>query len=198
MPSFSRRLAAEFDVEFARLANDWYLKWHDLAQGEPIDVEDFRGGRIQMRDMRFDGAAELVYWNAVQRYASNKIAEVFLHAENEIRGRGGVRAAAIAEDAAIAIRSHLERLQRHAVFTEFRLQERGYPDEKYLASHRDESIPAEIQRRKTELLGRYRTIPWARRIQMVLTSPRKLSAMFFVLLTVLSVEIWVVFFLDMG
>jgi hypothetical protein len=193
MPSFSRRLMAEFDAEFARLANEWYLKWHNLARGEAIDVEDFRGGRIQMRDMRFDGAAEIAYWNAVERYASAKITEVFLRAESEIRARGGVRAAAIAEDASISVRSHLERLHRHAVFTECRLQERGYPDEKYLVSHRDDSIANEIQRRKTELLGRYRSIPWARRVAMVLEDSPRWSLIFFVLLIVMSAELWLLF-----
>lgn len=184
---------AEFDAEFARLANEWYLKWHDLARGEPIDVDDFRGGRIQMRDMRFDGAAEIAYWNAVQRYASAKITEVFIRADGEIRARGGVRAAAIAEDASMSVRSHLERLHRHALFTECRLQERGYPDEKYLASRQDESIVTEIQRRKTELLGRYRSIPWARRVAMVVEDSPRWSLIFFVLLMIMSAELWVLF-----
>lgn len=196
MPGFGRRLITELDAEFHRLARDWYLKWHDITRGDPVDVEDFRGGRIQMRDMRYDAAAELAYWTAVRRYASIKISEVFLRADSEIRARGGVRAATIAEDASMTVRSHLERVHRHAVFTECRLQERGYPDEKYLDSRKDDALATEIQRRKMELLLRYRSIPWVRRAKMVLAGPRRQHLILFMLVAVVSAEVWLIFFAE--
>jgi hypothetical protein len=137
MTSFSRRLAAEFEQEFSRLANDWCLKWHELARGEPIDLEDFRGGRIRLDGMRFDASAELAYWSALERYARGKIDETFGKAEEEIRARAGARVETTAEDAAIQLRTFLDRLHRHAVFTEYRLQARGYPDERYLDARKN-------------------------------------------------------------
>lgn len=95
MTSFGRRLAAEFEQEFSRLANEWYLKWHGLARGEPIDLDDFRGGRIRLDGMRFDAIAALAYWNAAARYAERKIEETFGLAGEEIRARAGCRRAAI-------------------------------------------------------------------------------------------------------
>lgn len=105
MTSFGRRLAAEFEQEFSRLANEWYLEWHALARGEPIDLDDFRGGRIRLCGMRFDAIAALAYWNAAARYAQGKIEETFGLAEEEIRARAGVGMEAIAEDAAVRLRS---------------------------------------------------------------------------------------------
>lgn len=170
MTAFGRRLAAEFEQEFSRLANEWYLEWHGLTRGEPIDLDDFRGGRIRLDGMRFDASAELAYWSAVARYARGKIEEAFGLAEKEIRARAGTGTEAVAEDTAIHLRSFLERLQRHAVFTEYRLQARGYPDECYLDARKDGAMAAEIQRRKMALIERYRSLPLRQKIAMAAMS----------------------------
>jgi hypothetical protein len=166
---FSRRLDEEFDREFSRLANDWYLKWHELARGEPIELDDFRGGRIRLGGMRYDAIAELAYWSAKERYAQRKIEEIFDHAEEEIHARAGLGREKIAEDTAIRLRAFLERLHRHAVFTEFRLQGRGYPDECYLDDRRDAAIAAKVQHRKMALIERYRSLPLRRKIGAAVT-----------------------------
>lgn len=160
MSSLGRKLAAEFEAEFTRLAKDWFLKWHELARGEPIELDDFHGGVLRPPSKAFDAAAEHTYWSATRRYIDNKIAETFARIENEIGLRSGERAASIAEHAVIELRAFLERLHRHAVFTEYRLQARGYPDERYLAARRDEPAMAEVQRRKVALLGKYRSTSW--------------------------------------
>jgi hypothetical protein len=161
MSSLGRKLAAEFETEFTRLAKDWYLKWHELARGEPIELDDFHGGVLRPPSKTFDAAAEQTYWSATRRYIDNTIAETFARIEREIGPGGGERAARIAEDAVIALRAFLERLHRHAVFTEYRLQARGYPDERYLIARRDEPAMAEVQRRKVMLLQKYRSTTWA-------------------------------------
>jgi hypothetical protein len=160
MSSLGRKLAAEFEIEFTRLAKDWYLKWHELARGEPIELDDFHGGVLRPPSKSFDAAAGQTYWSAIRRYTDNKIAETFARIEREIGLGSGERAAGIAEDAVIELRAFLERLHRHAVFTEYRLQARGYPDERYLAARRDEPAMAEVQRRKVALLEKYRPLPW--------------------------------------
>jgi hypothetical protein len=170
MTSFGRRLAAEFEQEFSRLANEWYLKWHGLARGEPIDLDDFRGGRIRLDGMRFDASAGLAYWGAAAHYARGKIEETFGEAEKEIRAHAGAGMVAIAEDTAIRLRSFLERLHRHAVFTEYRLQARGYPDERYLDARKNAAAAAEIQRRKMALIERYRSLSLRRKIALAAAS----------------------------
>jgi len=170
MNSFGRRLAAEFEQEFSRLANEWCLKWYEFARGEPIDLDDFRGGRIRLDGMRFDASAALAYWSALERYARGKIVETFDMAEKEIRVRVGVRMETIAEDAAIQLRSFLDRLHRHAVFTEYRLQARGYPDERYLDARKDGTMAAEIQRRKMALIERYRALSLRQKIALMAVS----------------------------
>jgi hypothetical protein len=170
MNSFGCRLAVELEQEFSRLANGWFLQWHGLARGEPINLDDFRGGRIRLEGMRFDASAELAYWNAAARYAHSKIEEIFGQAEEEIRTRAGTGMDAIAEDAAIQLRSFLERLHRHAVFTQYRLQARGYPDERYLDARKDAVIAAKIQSRKIALIERYQSLSLRRKVAMAAMS----------------------------
>jgi hypothetical protein len=164
MASFGKKLAGEFDAEFTRLANDWYLKWHELARGEPVEVDDFRGGLLRAPSTAFDPVTEHAYWAAIRRYTDGKIAETFARIEREIGWQTGERAARTAEEGAIALRNFLEKLQRHAAYTEYRLQARGYPDERYLASRRDDSVLEEVQKRKVALLKKYASMSWAQRI----------------------------------
>jgi hypothetical protein len=164
MSRLGRTLAAEFDAEFSRLANDWFLKWHALGRGEPIEVDDFRGGVLRPSSKTFDAVAQLVYWSAVKYYIENKTSETFTRIEQHIGLQTGERAARTAEEGAIALRAFLERLHRHAVFTEYRLKARGYPDERHLASRRDDSIVADVQRRKVALLAKCGGMSWTERI----------------------------------
>jgi hypothetical protein len=169
MPSFGKRLAGEFESEFIRLANDWYLKWHELARGEPVQLDDFRGGMVHAPSKSFDPVTEHAYWTAIRRYIDGKIAETFARIEREIGFQSGERAARIAEEGAIALRNYLERLHRHAVFTEYRLQARGYPDERYLASRRDDAILAEVQKRKVALIEKYGSMSWMQRVAQLVS-----------------------------
>jgi hypothetical protein len=171
MSSFGRKLAAEFEEEFTRLANGWYLKWHEFSRGEPVEIEDFRGGSLRISSKAFDRATELAYWTAVKRYVSSKLDETFARIEGEIGSRTGERAAQIAEDGAIALRTFVEKLHRHAVFIAYRLQARGYPDERYLASQRDDATIEDIQRRKVELLEKCRPESWFRRLTFRIAGP---------------------------
>jgi hypothetical protein len=199
MNSFGRRLAAELEQEFSRLANGWFLPWHGRARGEPIDLDDFRGGRIRLEGMRFDASAELAYWSAAARYAHGKIEETFGQAEEEIRAHAGAGAGAgldaVAEDVAIQLRSFLERLHRHAVFTQYRLQARGYPDERYLDVRKDAAIAAKIQRRKIALIERFQAISLRRKVAMAAMSfvrePRRLTPILF-LVTALAALVFCV------
>lgn len=186
MPSFGERLTAEFETEFARLVSEWYLPWHELMRGEAVDVDDFRGGRLQLANTHYDAVAEYAYWGAVRRYARNKIEETFARAGREIGPRGNRRAEAIAEETSVTLRVFLEKVQRHAAFTEYRLQERGYPDERYLDSRRDESIAAEIQRRKAVLLAKHGSRSWLGGMRGALARARLKRLILLVLLASLA------------
>jgi len=169
MPAFGKRLTAELEIEFARLANDWFSPWHALMRGEAAELDDFRGGILQLPSKAFDAATEQAFWAAVRRYSDGKIADTFHRIEQHIRWQGTERALRTVEEGTIALRSFLERIHRHAVFTEYRLQARGYPDERYFASRRDNVTLASIQRRKMDLIEKYRSTPWRWRIAEAIT-----------------------------
>lgn len=169
MPSLGKRLAAEFESEFARLANGWFSRWHALMRGEPAELDDFRGGVLRPPSKAFDAATEQVYWATMRRYIDCRIVDVFKRIEHEIRLQGSERAMRTVEESTIALRSFLERLYRYAVFTEYRLRQRGYPDERHLAGRRDTIALTDIQRRKVELIEKYRSTPWRWRVAGAVT-----------------------------
>lgn len=169
MPAFGKRLTAELEIEFARLANDWFSPWHALVRGEPVVLDDFRGGILRPPSQAFDAATGQVFWTAIRHYTDGKVADTFHRIEQHIRWQGTERALRTVEESTIALRSFLERLHRHAVFTEYRLQARGYPDEHYLASRRDNITLASIQRRKMDLIEKYRSTPWRWRVTETIT-----------------------------
>jgi hypothetical protein len=169
MSAFGKRLTAELEIEFARLANDWFSPWHALMRGEPVALDDFRGGILRPPSKAFDTATEQVFWTALRHYIDGKVADTFHRIEQHIRWQGTARALRTVEESTIALRSFLERLHRHAVFTEYRLQARGYPDEHYLASRRDNVTLASIQRRKMDLIEKYRSTPWRWRVAETIT-----------------------------
>jgi hypothetical protein len=164
MPAFGKWLTDELEIEFFRLANDWFSPWHALMRGEPIELDDFRGGILQPPSKTFDAATGQIYWMAVRRYIDGKITDTFQRIEHDTRWQGTEQALRTIEESTIALRSFLERFHRHAVFTEYRLQARGYPDERYLAGRRDNVALASIQRHKMELIEKYRATPWRWRV----------------------------------
>lgn len=156
---FGHRLLTELGNEFRQMDSEWFFRWHALSYGEKVDVDRFDGQRIRVGGLRFEAGTsiELVYWEAVARYVSNKINDVFERAEQEIRVSPPSSAADLAEDAANALRPFFGRILNHAVDTDRRLKGRGYPDQNYTAPNSSKvSFVAEIERRKNSLTEFYK------------------------------------------
>lgn len=138
--------------------SDWFFRWHALNYEKEVDVDRFDGQRIHTGGLRFEAGTtiELVYWEAVARYVSNKINDVFERTENEIRISPN-RSFDLAEDAANVLRPFFQRILNHAIDTDRRLKGRGYPDKKYTAPNSSKvSFVAEIERRKNSLCEFYK------------------------------------------
>src|SRR5439155_1513350 len=122
--------------EYSRMDSQWFFRWHNLnIANRIVDVDDFKGGRIQTGGVLFDGSAELIYWETISRYFLNKINDVFERAEHEIRVTSCIHATPIAEETAQLLRSYCQRIFRHAIDTARRVKGRGFPNEQYASAH---------------------------------------------------------------
>ena len=78
MTPFELALKNELDVEWQRFVNQWLFKLHGMTyQGGVTDVDDFRGGRIHYSGIKFETQQQQVYWQAVSRYLTQKVNEIF-------------------------------------------------------------------------------------------------------------------------
>jgi hypothetical protein len=84
MTPFELSLSYELDIERQRFDSEWLFQWHNISSERHIvDVPDFRGGRITIGGVRFEGSAPLVYWNALGRYVNGKVHETFQRWDRE-------------------------------------------------------------------------------------------------------------------
>jgi len=78
MTPFELGLASDLNVECQRFADDWLFKWHGMTyEGGVTDVDDFRGGRIRYRGLKFGHQQQQVFWQAIDRYLNLKVHETF-------------------------------------------------------------------------------------------------------------------------
>jgi hypothetical protein len=84
MTPFELSLENDLHIEWQRFANDWLFKWHGMTyDGGVTDVDDFRGGRIHYRGIKFGHQQQQVFWEAVERYLIHKVHEIFKRWETE-------------------------------------------------------------------------------------------------------------------
>jgi hypothetical protein len=54
MTPFELSVEHDLNIEQQKFANDWLFKWHGMTyEGGSTDVDDFRGGRIRYRGIKF-------------------------------------------------------------------------------------------------------------------------------------------------
>jgi hypothetical protein len=78
MTPFELSLGHELDIERQRFDSEWLFQWHNIKSEQRIvDVPDYRGGRISMGGIRFEGQCQSIYWQALGRYLNGKVHEIF-------------------------------------------------------------------------------------------------------------------------
>jgi hypothetical protein len=78
MTPFELSLQSELDVEALRFDNEWLFKWRGMTyEGGITDVDNFLGGRIHYGGTKFGDQQQQVFWQALQRYLSQKVSEIY-------------------------------------------------------------------------------------------------------------------------
>ena len=78
MTPFELNLQNELEIEWQRFSNKWLFIWHNInIRNRTVDVDDFRGGRIHVGGVPFEGQLQQIYWQAIGRYLIATIHNIF-------------------------------------------------------------------------------------------------------------------------
>jgi Predicted pPIWI-associating nuclease len=79
------RLQIALDAEYLRMQNEWFFKWHHIGRDSVIEIDGFDGKMIRYGGIKFSGSARDVYWMTIQRYARQKVGQLFDGLEAELQ-----------------------------------------------------------------------------------------------------------------
>src|SRR5258706_12656096 len=71
------RLQMALDAEYLRMQNEWFFKWHHIGADSVVEIDGFDGSMIRYGGIKFSGTARDVYWSTIQRYARQKVGQLF-------------------------------------------------------------------------------------------------------------------------
>src|SRR6266702_2738885 len=79
------RLQLELDAEYLRMQNEWFFRWHHIGGENVVEIDGFDGRTIRYGGIKFSGTARDVYWSTIQRYARQKVGQLFDQLEIEVQ-----------------------------------------------------------------------------------------------------------------
>lgn len=122
-------LEAELNVEWQRFANQWLFPWHKInMDGHTVDVEDFRGGRITVGGIRFQGQIQTIFWQSLGRYLTSKVHTVFKRWETETSNYPIETRSLSLKGTEHLLRFFVSRIVKQAAETDRALRGRGMPE----------------------------------------------------------------------
>ena len=85
MTPIAERLSVNLATELRRMNDEWFFKWHFIGRDGPVEIDNFRGGKIRYGGIGFEGTPRMVYWDTVDFYLTTKISELFDEVEKAIQ-----------------------------------------------------------------------------------------------------------------
>jgi hypothetical protein len=143
---FELSLENELNVEWQRFANDWLFKWHGMTyEGGVTDVDDFRGGRIHYAGIKFGYQQQQIFWQAIDRYLTQKVHETFRRWNVETEAYPGQIRLTSLDGVERCLRRFTSKILGHAVDTDRRLRGEGYPESAPQYNSSGSSSRAEVE-----------------------------------------------------
>jgi hypothetical protein len=149
MTPFELALRNELDIEAQRFINKWLFPWHNInIENRVVEVEDFRGGKFHVGGIVFQGQIQELYWQAIGRYLSGKIIEIFRKWDEETRSYPVELRISSLERTGIYTGQFVAKIIKKSTDTDRRLRRRGHPDrvESYNSTGYHSHANAEIHR----------------------------------------------------
>lgn len=126
---FELGLAADLDTEAQRFINMWICNWHNLnIQGLATDVDDFRGGRIRLGGVLFEGQVQQIYWEAIGRYLRGYVHQTMKSWDASTVSYPYPQRRSSLDSTEGQLISFSSRVVSKATVTDRRLRGRGFPD----------------------------------------------------------------------
>jgi hypothetical protein len=79
------RLQLALETEYFRMQNGWLFKWDHIGRDRVIEIDGFDGRMIRYAGQRFLGTVRGAYWSTIQRYARQKVGQLFDELEAELQ-----------------------------------------------------------------------------------------------------------------
>lgn len=149
MTPFELALQNELDIETQRFVNKWLFIWHNYnVEGRVVDVEDFRGGKFHVGGGVFQGQIQDLYWQAIGRYLTGKIIEIFQKWDEGTRSYPAELRKSSLERTGIHAGKFVAKIIKKSTDTDRALRGRGFPDqiEPYNSTGYHSHANAEIHR----------------------------------------------------
>jgi hypothetical protein len=123
MTPFELGLASDLGSESQRFANDWLFKWHGMTyEGGLTDVDDFCGGRIRYRGLKFGHQQQQVFWQAIDRYLNLKVHETFKRWEAATEAYPNVMRLRSIDGVERNLREFIQTITQHSLRTDHALR----------------------------------------------------------------------------
>lgn len=129
MTPFELNLHNDLDVERRRFINKWLFPWHNInIPNRIVEVEDFKGGKLVVGGVAFQGHLQQLYWQAISRYLVGKAHETFRKWEEEARSYPETVRRSSLEGTERLLRVFVTAIIRKATDTDRGLRGKGFPD----------------------------------------------------------------------
>jgi hypothetical protein len=126
MTPFEVYLESELNIEWQRFANEWLFKWHGMTyEGGVTDVDDFRGGRIRYRGIKFGRQQQELFWQSIDRYLIQKVHEIFRRWDTETSRYSAATRQASIEGIERHLRAFVQNIIQHSLKTDGALRSMG-------------------------------------------------------------------------
>lgn len=129
MTPYELNLDHELNRATLDFRNQWLFKWHNInIERHLVDVDRFDGGRIQIGGVRFEGQPQQIYWQAINRYISQKVHGSFNEWDNATRSYPAIQRKNSLDGAENRLKTFAANIIRHSVETDRRLRGKGFPE----------------------------------------------------------------------
>ncbi len=142
------RLQITLDAEYLRMQNEWFFKWHHIGRDSVAEIDGFDGRMIRYGGIKFSGSPRNVYWGTIQRYARQKVGQLFDELEVELQKYPlEIRSKALNEAQSL-IRAFIGKIRKAAVDKDRILRGNGvtFPPQQDLGNW-DGAQPSDVESR---------------------------------------------------